>query len=428
VWQVPKFTPEQNEQYYRVRLDSYKLRHSKGMEYRAICPLHGGSNPTQLWVNLAEGNFYCFSCQAKGGSAYTFEQELLKAQHPSQISPSHDEAQRSLEQVMGTPFVQRTYAQPIETGLTIGWDRRQARDKYIYTDEDGEEVFTVWRFVDRIGRKITPPDHPCACKRNPGAECEAGCAGGRVWGNKGLRRVLYRLPDVMQSMLVFVVEGEKNADDLSRALATYISKHRGFEFGNMVLDRVGVTTNPGGAGEWRAAHGFGRYFFRKTVIKLGDNDASGRLHDEAACSDIAKWARRLFTLALPVEEGEDISDFLAAHTIDDFLKLLPQRVEWKLPKQTGATCEAFGAHNSRRSRRRGLVGGRTYRTGYTRPCSSSTEDWQISSFSGNGALSCDGSKVSRRSPLWSPGTVRGYQSRRWSGNRSQAVAAACRWP
>jgi hypothetical protein len=139
----------------------------------------------------------------------------------------------------------------------------------------------------------------------------------------------------MQSMLVFVVEGEKNADDLSRALATYISKHRGFAFGEMVLDRVGVTTNPGGAGEWKPAHGFGRYFFRKTVIKLGDNDAAGRLHDEAACSDIAKWARRVFTLPLPVGEGEDISDFLANHSIDDFLKLLPQRMEWQLPKQTG---------------------------------------------------------------------------------------------
>lgn len=110
---MPKFTPEQNEQYYRVRLDPFKLRHSKGMEYRAICPLHGGSNPSQLWVNLAEGNFFCFSCQAKGGSAYTFEQELLKAQHPNGIAPSNDQIVASLEAVMGTPFVQRTYATPV---------------------------------------------------------------------------------------------------------------------------------------------------------------------------------------------------------------------------------------------------------------------------------------------------------------------------
>lgn len=194
-------------------------------------------------------------------------------------------------------------------------------------------MFSVWRFVDRAGNKVTPPDHPCVCRRNPDAECEPGCVEGRVWGNKGLRRVLYRLSDVMQSMLVFVVEGERNANDLSRALAGFIQKRKGFPLGDLVLDRVGVTTNPGGAGGWKKEHGFGRYFFRKTVVKLGDNDGAGRLHDEAACTDIAQWARRVFTLALPVGEGEDISDFLASHSIEDFVKLLPNRLEWQIPKQ-----------------------------------------------------------------------------------------------
>ncbi len=331
---MPKFTPEQNEQYYIARLDSFKLHHSKGMEYRSICPLHGGSNNSQLWVNLAEGNFYCFTCQAKGGGAYTFEQEFLKAQHPNGVAPSNDEVVASLEKIMGTPFVQRTHSMPVETGKTKGWDRRQARDRYLYTDEDGEEIFSVWRFVDRTGNKVTPPDHPCACRHNPDGECEPGCVEGRVWGNKGLRRVLYRLPDVLQSIVVFVVEGERNANELSRALASFISKNKGLPFGDLVLDRVAVTTNPGGAAQWKPELGFGRYFFRKTVIKLGDNDAAGRMHDEAVCADVAKWARRVFTLSLPVGEGEDISDYLAAHPIEEFLKLLKNRVEWQLPRQT----------------------------------------------------------------------------------------------
>ena len=65
---------------------------------------------------------------------------------------------------------------------------------------------------------------------NPGAECEPGCVNGRVWGVKEVRRVIYRLPDVIQSSLVFIVEGERNVNDLSRALALYISKHGGFRF------------------------------------------------------------------------------------------------------------------------------------------------------------------------------------------------------
>jgi hypothetical protein len=154
---MAKLTVEQNEQYYRVRLDPYKLRHSKGMEHRSICPLHSGSNPTQFWIDFAEGNFCCFSCGEKGPSAYIFEQKML-AQTTGR-SPMHDEVMRSLEQVLGTPFVQRTYTEPLGRGKN-GLDRKQARDFHRYTDELGDELFTVWRFVDPMGersRRLTVP-------------------------------------------------------------------------------------------------------------------------------------------------------------------------------------------------------------------------------------------------------------------------------
>jgi len=327
---MSRFTAEQNEQYYRIRLDPFHLRHAKGMEHRAMCPLHGGSNPSQLWVDLAEGNYCCFSCGEKGGSIFAFEQALSRKERGTVQAPSHDEVMRNLEAVLGTPFVQRTYATPLTTGQKKGWDRKQARDFYRYTDELGEELFTVWRFVDRNGRKMTPADRPCPCTKNPDAECTFGCRDGRLWSTKGVRRVLYRLPDVLQSLVVFVVEGEKNANDLSRALAAYIKRKGGFPLsGDLTLDRVAVTTNPGGASAWKPEYGFGRHFFGKIVIKLGDNDGPGRMHDQSACTDIAPHALKLFTLALPVAEGEDISDYLASHTIDDFLALLPKRREWQ---------------------------------------------------------------------------------------------------
>lgn len=338
---MAQLTPEQIEQYYRIRLDPFKLRHAKGMEHRARCPLHGGSNPTALWVDLAEGNFFCFGCQQKGGSAYTFEQQMLRVESGSPQAPGHDEVMRSLEQVLGTPFVQRVHTELIERGKTAGWDRKQARDYYRYTDELGEELFTVWRFVDRTGKKVTPPDHPCVCRRNPEAECEAGCNEGRVWGAKGLRRVLYRLHDVIQSSLVLVVEGEKNANDLSRALAAYIAKEKGLSFGELTLDRVAVTTNPGGATAWKKEFGFGKYFQSKIVVKLGDNDGPGRVHDRDACTDIAPYALKLFSLDLPVGEGEDISDYLEKHSVEDFLKLLPTRKEFELPKHRQPTIETL---------------------------------------------------------------------------------------
>ena len=269
---MAKMTAQQSEQYYRVRLDPYKVRHDRGMGYRAMCPMHGGRNPTQLWVDIAEGNYSCCSCGAKGGSAYTFEQAFLTAQGQA---PNHDDVMRSLAEVLGTPFLERTYPEPLHPGKSKGWNRKQAQDYYRYTDELAEELFTVWRFVDRTGRKQTPADRPCPCRDNQDAECALGCADGRVWTTKGVRRMLYRLPDVFNSSIVFVVEGEKNANDLSRALARYIKAHGGFALGSLTVDRVAVTTNPGGASAWKKEYGFGQYFLGKVVISLGITTGQG---------------------------------------------------------------------------------------------------------------------------------------------------------
>lgn len=333
---MAKLTVDQNEQFFRIRLDPYRLRHSKGTEHRSRCPIHGGNNPSSFWVDIAEGNWCCFSCGAKGPSAYALEQHLLKAE--INRPPLHDEVMKSIETVLGTPFVQRVYTEPIDRAKK-GWDRKQARDFYRYTDEIGDEIFTVWRFVDRNGKKLTPADRPCPCRENPESECAHGCTDGRIWSTKGVRRVLYRLPDVIASALVFVVEGEKNANDLSRALALYIKRNGGFPLGAMRLDRIAVTTNPGGATQWKQEYGFGRYFSGKVVIKLGDNDGPGRYHDESVCADVSRYAFKTFTLGLPVGEGEDISDYLEAHSIDDFLALLPQRKEWKAEVKPDAVIE-----------------------------------------------------------------------------------------
>jgi DNA primase len=135
---MSKLTPAQTEQYYRVRLDPFKLHHSSGCSYRGICPIHGGSNPTALWVDLHEGNFACFSCGAKGGSAYTFEQKLL-AVEMNRI-PMHDEVQQALEAAIGTPFVRRIHEEPVARAkVGNGLNRKQARDSYRYTDELGHE-------------------------------------------------------------------------------------------------------------------------------------------------------------------------------------------------------------------------------------------------------------------------------------------------
>lgn len=325
-------TPEQIESYFLQRLDPYAIRHSKGTEYRSRCPFHGGNNGSALAVDLEDGKYFCFACNAKGKGPITFEQSMSEAE--GGVNLPFEMAHEKVEQIIGTPFVKRVYKEPLAQGKKKGWNRKQARDRYVYTDEVGKELLSVWRFVDRDGNKVTPPDYPCSCSPDNQCDtCEQTDLGRRVWGSKGVRRTLYRLPDVMQSLIVFVVEGEKNVNDLSRALGTYLKKVRGFTLSALTVDRIGVTTNPGGAMAWKREFGFGKYFLGKVVIKLGDNDAQGRKHDEDVCADVAQYASRVFRLPLPVGEGEDISDYLETHTVEQFFAHMYKNLQpWETPE------------------------------------------------------------------------------------------------
>lgn len=329
-------TLEQNEAYFLQRLDPYRIRHSKGNEYRSRCPMHGGNNQSAMAIDMEDGLYYCFSCREKGKGPIQFEQHLSKAE--GGVMLPFDEARRAVENFIGTPFQKRIYVESVGVAKKHGkWNRKYARDRYIYTDELGNEMYSVWRFVDAQGNKQTPPDRPCGCSVD--AVCDACGGEGRVWTLEGVTRVLYRLPDILQALVVFVVEGEKNANDLSRALGVYLKKAKGLQIGALTVDRVAVTTNVGGSSAWKPEYKYGRWFFRKIVIKLGDNDAPGRLHDESVCQDVSKFAKELFKLELPVSEGEDISDFLDRNPIEALLKLLPTRDAWQVHESKDPTIK-----------------------------------------------------------------------------------------
>ena len=71
----------------------------------------------------------------------------------------------------------------------------------VVTDADGVLLFQVCRFDPKDFRQRRPdPDHP----------------GQWIWKMSGVERVLYRLPEVLKAVsegrVVFIVEGEKDAD------------------------------------------------------------------------------------------------------------------------------------------------------------------------------------------------------------------------
>jgi putative DNA primase/helicase len=172
---------------------------------------------------------------------------------------------------------------------------------YDYRDESGELLFQVVRFH--------PPKDFRQRKRN---------GSGWNWSVKGVRVVPFRLPELMAApdAVVFVVEGEKDVDNLAA---------------------VGLvaTCNAGGAGKWRDKHA--AFLKGRHVVILPDNDDPGRKHAEQVASSLSGIAAsvRIVELSNLPEKG-DVSDWLTAGgTKDELMRLVDAAAQWTAHESNG---------------------------------------------------------------------------------------------
>jgi len=143
--------------------------------------------------------------------------------------------------------------------------------QYDYTDENGNLLFCVCRFEPKDFRQKAPDGK-----------------GGWIYKLDGVRRVLYNLPNVLRADVVFLCEGEKDADTLN-------------SFG------VIATTNCGGAKKWDDS--YTAVLKGKNVVILPDNDPAGQEHLELLRTALGRAARSLRIVQMP-EGVKDISDFV----------------------------------------------------------------------------------------------------------------------
>ena len=130
-----------------------------------------------------------------------------------------------------------------------------------YTDEDGTLLYQIVRLEPKRFRQRYPD----------------GC-GGWIW-KKYKRQVLYRLREVTESPIVFVVEGEKDAETL---------RSHGFV----------ATTNAGGAfAPWLPQ--FTDALRGREVILIPDNDQPGRKRVVTIARALLGNAARIVVLELP---------------------------------------------------------------------------------------------------------------------------------
>lgn len=154
---------------------------------------------------------------------------------------------------------------------------------YDYCDEDGATLFRV----ERRGKDAVPPFLQHGPDGRGGFHAARGCM-------QGVRRVAYRLPELAAadpSEIVFVCEGEKDADRLTNA-------------------GLVATTNPGGAGKFTAD--LAAPLQGRRVIALQDNDEAGAKHVAAVLAALDGVAAEATSLLLPgLPPKGDVSDWLA---------------------------------------------------------------------------------------------------------------------
>lgn len=212
--------------------------------HRALCPFHDDHEESFNFHPESTG-FKCHAC-GKSGNIFNFA-SLINVDPPI---PHKIPQQKSGREIVAI---------------------------YDYKDEDGNLVFQTVRY--------NPKDF---VQRRPDPNSTDGK--GFIYNLKGITRIPYRLPELINSSYAIVVEGEKDADAL-------------------ILLGLVATTIPLGAGKWMPM--YNKYFRGKRVAIIPDNDEPGHSHAEKIATSIFDIVKSLKIVNLPdIPEKGDTSDFI----------------------------------------------------------------------------------------------------------------------
>ncbi len=178
--------------------------------------------------------------------------------------------------------------------------------EYDYTDASGKLLYQVVRYDPKSFRQR---------HKNGGGEW--------VWDMKDVRRVLYRLPEVISAVkegrTVYIAEGCKDADNLAKI-------------------GLAATTNSGGASKWTPE--YSEALRDASVVILPDRDAPGQRHAAKVATSLQGKATSIKIVELPDRDGhpvKDVSDWLSAGgTQSELETLVSTASEWK-PTDKGTT-------------------------------------------------------------------------------------------
>lgn len=156
---------------------------------------------------------------------------------------------------------------------------------YDYVDERGVLLFQVCRYDPKAFKQRRPAEN-----------------GEWSWHLNGARRVLFRLPAILQASYVVIVEGEKDVQAAEK-------------FG------LTATCNAGGAGKWKDE--YSEFLCGKHVTIIPDNDEPGRKHADQVAKSVLGKAASVAICYLP-EGIKDLSEWpLSRESLVDLIKKSP---------------------------------------------------------------------------------------------------------
>jgi putative DNA primase/helicase len=231
----------------------------EGHQWKALCPAHPDKNPS-LAIREEGGKIllYCF-------------------------------AGCSLRSVLN--------AAGIEDCELFGEDAARPRfmSEYEYVNENGELLYQVIRFEPKSFSQRRPDGR-----------------GGWIWNLHGIRRVLYKLPEVRDAQSVYVVEGEKDVETILRL---------GFT----------ATCNSGGAGKWKPE--YSECLLGKRVHIIADADEPGRRHAHDVAAALFGKVESLRLIELP--GAKDVSEWVEHGGSREVLaELIRKTPEWAPKEKT----------------------------------------------------------------------------------------------
>lgn len=258
-------TPQEVEAYFARA--GVKVQANRGEWRDGLCPFHEDRSRSFAF-NINSGGWKCHAGCGEGGLK---EMAARTAIPFAQLEPKKAEARAILEKT------------------------------YDYTDENGDLLYQAVRYKKGSTKTFK--------QRRPKE------GGGWEWSLKGTRLVLYKLQWLVKNPThpVFLVEGEKDADNLTAL---------GFV----------ATTSPMGAGKWRKE--YAELLKGRVVYLLPDNDKVGFDHMDAAGASLQGVAAEVRALQLPdLPPKGDASDWLAAGGTADALWTLAKAAPlWEPPE------------------------------------------------------------------------------------------------